>query len=79
VTCIIIMLIGAPLATSTQRGGTAYGIAISLAITVIFLVLIQLTQAIGASGLIKPPELAAWMPGLLFTIIGTILLIRVRT
>lgn len=79
VTCIIIMLIGAPLATSTQRGGTAYGIAISLAITVIFLVLIQLTQAIGASGLIKPPELAAWLPGFLFTIIGTVLLIRVRT
>ena len=25
VTCVIIMLIGAPLATSTQRGGTAYG------------------------------------------------------
>lgn len=79
VTCVIIMLIGAPLATSTQRGGTAYGIAISLAITVIFLVLLQLTQAIGASGLIKPPELAAWLPGFIFAIVGTILLIRVRT
>ena len=29
VTCIIIALFGAPLATSTQRGGAAYGIAIS--------------------------------------------------
>jgi lipopolysaccharide export system permease protein len=79
VTCVIIMLIGAPLATSTQRGGTAYGIAISLAITVIFLVLLQLTQAIGASGLIKPPELAAWLPGFLFAMVGTFLLVRVRT
>ena len=77
-TCFIIMLIGAPLATSTQRGGTAYGIAVSLAITVIFLVMLQLTQAIGAGGLIKP-EIAAWLPGAFFTIIGTILLIRVRT
>ncbi len=78
VTCVIIMLIGAPLATSTQRGGTAYGVAISLATTVIFLVLLQLTQAIGAGGLVKP-ELAAWLPGALFSVIGTFLLIRVRT
>lgn len=78
VTCVVIMLIGAPLATSTQRGGTAYGVAISLATTVIFLILLQLTQAIGAGGLVQP-ELAAWLPGILFTGIGTYLLIKVRT
>ncbi len=78
VTCVIIMLIGAPLATSTQRGGTAYGIAISLAVTVIFLVLLQLTQAIGAGGLVQP-ELAAWLPGILFSGIGAFLLVKVRT
>ncbi len=78
VTCVIIMLFGAPLATSTQRGGTAYGIGISLATTVLFLVLLQLTQAIGAGGLMKP-ELAAWLPGAIFTLVGTFLLIRVRT
>ena len=44
VTCLVIALFGAPLATSTQRGGTAYGIGLSLAITVIFLMLIQLTK-----------------------------------
>jgi len=78
VTCVIIMLIGAPMATSTQRGGTAYGVALSLATTVIFLVLLQLTQAIGAGGLIMP-ELAAWIPGALFSCIGIYLLIKVRT
>lgn len=77
-TSVIIMLIGAPLATSTQRGGTAYGIGISLAITVVFLMLIQLTQAIGAGGLVQP-ELAAWLPGILFGILGMTLLYRVRT
>ncbi|MEX2181263.1 MAG: LptF/LptG family permease [Gemmatimonadaceae bacterium] len=78
VTCVIIMLIGAPLATSTQRGGTAYGVAVSLATTVVFLVLLQLTQAIGASGLVMP-ELAAWLPGMLFAGLGTFLLVKVRT
>jgi lipopolysaccharide export system permease protein len=78
VTCIIIALFGAPLATSTQRGGTAFGIGISLATTVIFLMLIQLTKAIGGKGLI-PPDLAAWVPSFIFGSIGLILMARVRT
>ena len=78
ITCIIIALFGAPLATSTQRGGAAYGIGISLATTVIFLMLIQLTKAVGAKGII-PPEVAAWMPNALFAVIGTVMLARVRT
>jgi len=78
VTCLIIALFGAPLATSTQRGGAAYGIGISLATTVIFLMLIQLTKAIGGKGLI-PPEVAAWMPNAVFALIGSVMLARVRT
>jgi lipopolysaccharide export system permease protein len=78
ITCIIIALFGAPLATSTQRGGAAYGIGISLATTVIFLMLIQLTKAVGGKGLI-PPEVAAWVPNAVFAMIGTVMLARVRT
>ena len=78
VTCIIIALFGAPLATSTQRGGAAYGVGISLAITVIFLMLIQLTKAIGSKGLM-PPDLAAWVPSAIFGVLGVALLARVRT
>jgi lipopolysaccharide export system permease protein len=78
VTCIIIALFGAPLATSTQRGGAAYGIGISLAVTVVFLMLIQLTKAIGGKGLL-PPDLAAWVPSMIFGTLGLVLLARVRT
>ncbi|MFI5244780.1 MAG: LptF/LptG family permease [Gemmatimonadales bacterium] len=77
-TCMIIMLFGAPLATSSQRGGAAYGAGVSLGTTVIFLMLVQLTQAIGGKGLVNP-ELAAWLPGLLFLAVGGVLLARVRT
>jgi lipopolysaccharide export system permease protein len=77
-TCLIIALFGAPLATSTQRGGSAYGIAVSLATTMIFLLMIQLTRAIGGKGLITP-DLAAWIPGAAFGVIGLILMMRVRT
>jgi lipopolysaccharide export system permease protein len=78
VTCIIIALFGAPLATSTQRGGAAYGVGVSLAVTVVFLMLIQLTKAIGGKGLL-PPDLAAWVPSAIFGVAGVILLARVRT
>ncbi|HET7456578.1 MAG TPA: LptF/LptG family permease [Gemmatimonadaceae bacterium] len=78
VTCLVIALFGAPLATSTQRGGSAYGVGVSLGTTVIFLMLIQLTKAIGGKGLI-PPDLAAWIPNAVFAVVGTWLLTRVRT
>ena len=77
-TCLIIMLFGAPLATSNQRGGAAIGVGISLGTTVIFLMLVQLTQAIGAKGIVNP-DLAAWLPGILFSVVGIWLLAKVRT
>lgn len=78
ITCVIIFMFGAPLATSSQRGGTAYGIGLSLATTLIFLVMIQLTRGIGGHGQI-PASLAAWLPSLLFGVTGAVLLTRVRT
>jgi lipopolysaccharide export system permease protein len=79
VTCLIIALFGAPLATSSQRGGAAYGIGVSLGITIAFLVFIQLTKALGASGDLLTPEYAAWVPNVAFGLGGLLLLWRVRT
>jgi lipopolysaccharide export system permease protein len=78
ITCLVIALFGAPLATSTQRGGAAYGIGLSLAITVTFLMLIQLTKPLGGKNIIWP-DIAAWLPNALFAVMGIVLLARVRT
>jgi lipopolysaccharide export system permease protein len=78
ITCLVIALFGAPLATSTQRGGTAYGIGVSLAITVTFLMLIQLTKPLGGKNILWP-DVAAWLPNALFAVMGLVLLARVRT
>ncbi|HUF25349.1 MAG TPA: LptF/LptG family permease [Gemmatimonadaceae bacterium] len=78
VTCIVIALFGAPLATSSQRGGAAYGIGVSLGTTVVFLMLIQLTKAIGGRGVLDP-ETAAWTPNIIFAVVGLYLLTRVKT
>ena len=78
VTCVIILLFAAPLATSTQRGGAAWGIGVSLLTTVVFLVLVNLMRGFGGKGIISP-DLAAWVPSLIFGVVGAVLLIRVRT
>ena len=49
-TCFIIALFGAPLAVTSPRAGAAIGIAISLGTTVLFLLLTQITKAVGAGG-----------------------------
>ena len=69
VTCIIIALFGAPLAISAPRAGPAVGVAISLGTALIFLLLTQLTKAIGSGGVINP-TVAAWFPNVLFCLAG---------
>jgi lipopolysaccharide export system permease protein len=77
-TCLIIALFGAPLAVTSPRQGTAIGIAISLGTTVIFLSLIQLSRAVGTSGVMNPVA-AAWAPNILFLAAGVWLMTKVRT
>jgi lipopolysaccharide export system permease protein len=54
------------------------GVAISLGTTVIFLLFVQITKAIGAGGVINP-TLAAWIPNIAFLFMGLVLLAKVRT
>ena len=77
-TCIIIALFGAPLAITTPRAGGAWGVAVSLGTTVVFLLMIQVSQAVGAGGVL-PPTLAAWFPNILFGGAAAMLLRKVRT
>lgn len=78
ITSVIILLFAASLATSTQRGGAAYGVGLALGTTVIFIFLVQLTKGLGSNGLI-PPEVAAWTPSIVFGVLGAVLFARVRT
>ena len=78
VAVIIIIIFGAPLVTSSQRGGTAYGVGISLGVTIIYLLLFRVGKALGSSGAVDP-VVAAWGPNVLFLVAGLILMFRVRT
>ncbi len=77
-TCIIIAVFGAPLAVTAPRTSGAMGIGLGLGTTIVFLLLVQLSQGIGSGGL-APPVLAAWMPNMLFGVIGVWLMARAKT
>ena len=78
VATLVIILFGAPLATSSRRGGAAYGIGVALGSTILYLLLFRLAGAAGQSGALSP-VLSAWLPNMLFLACGLILLKRVRT
>jgi lipopolysaccharide export system permease protein len=75
---LVIVLFGAPLSSSTQRGGTAFGVGISLGVTLVYLMMFKVAEAIGESGVIHP-LVAAWAPNAIFFVAALFLLFRVRT
>jgi lipopolysaccharide export system permease protein len=78
VTCIVIAFFGAPLGITNTRGGAAYGVAVSLATAIVFLVMVQVSRAVGTSGAL-PPLVAAWLPNAGFGLAGLVLFARART
>lgn len=78
VTCLVITLFAAPLVVAAPRASGAMGVAIGLGTTLVFLLMVQLSQAIGGAGVL-PPGLAAWAPNILFACVGFWLLRRAPT
>ena len=77
-TCLVVAIFSAPLAVSAPRTSGALGIGIGLGTTIGFLLMVQLSQGIGSSGLL-PPLLAAWLPNIIFAVAGIVMMVRVRT
>jgi lipopolysaccharide export system permease protein len=78
VATLVIILFGAPLATSSKRGGAAFGIGISLATVIGYLMLFRVAAALGEAGALTPLT-AAWIPNIAFTAAAALALVRVRT
>ena len=78
VATLIIILFAAPLATAAPRSGAAYGVGISLGITIVYLMLFRVAGALGVGGTLSP-VMAAWLPNGVFLLAGVVLTARVRT
>ena len=70
---LIIILIGAPFALITTRGGVMIGVGMSIAIGLLYYACLAISIAFGKAGLL-PPIAAAWLGNVLFGIIGIYLL-----
>lgn len=78
VATLVVILFGIPLATTAGRGGASVGIGISLASTILYMVMFRVSTGFGDSGAL-PPMVAAWLPNAAFFLTGVVLMTRVRT
>ena len=69
----IVMLIGAPLAMKTGRGGGALGIGTSFALVLLYYGIASMCLALG-KGEYLPPAFAAWFGNLFFAVVGIYLI-----
>jgi lipopolysaccharide export LptBFGC system permease protein LptF len=72
------ILVGAPLAFVFGRRGTVVALCVAVGVGLLFLGMINISQQIGAGGLISP-YIAAWSPPVLFSAAGIYLLSRSQT
>ncbi|MDD5423356.1 MAG: LptF/LptG family permease, partial [Candidatus Omnitrophica bacterium] len=70
---LIIILIGAPFALITTRGGVLIGMGMSIAIGLLYYAFIAISLAFGKAGFL-PPVVAAWSGNVVFTILGIYLI-----
>lgn len=63
--CLIVVLIGAALATRLRMQGAALGFGLSVAISFLYYGIMRASQALGHNGAL-PPYVAAWLGDLLF-------------
>jgi LPS export ABC transporter permease LptG len=77
-TTLVMVLLGIRFAFTVGRRGALYGIGVSVAIAIAFLVTVHLFEAMGNHGVL-PPFLAAWAPTLLFGMAGLYLTSTLET
>ncbi|MBG7608797.1 MAG: LptF/LptG family permease [Verrucomicrobia bacterium] len=69
ITCIVTVLLAAPLSIHFARRGAGSGVFLAVVLSVLMLFVSSITLALGEAATI-PPLLAAWLPNIVFTLIG---------
>ena len=70
---LIIIMVAAPFALLTMRGGVMIGIGMSIVIGLLYYAIIAISLALGKAGIL-PPIVAAWFGNVVFTAFGVYLL-----
>jgi lipopolysaccharide export LptBFGC system permease protein LptF len=75
---IILTVLAVPFAVTTGRRGAMYGIGIGIVLAIVYWVMLSVSGALGAGGVL-PPFLAAWSPNIIFGAAALYLVLTVRT
>lgn len=73
--CFAFAIVGIPLAETSRRGGKGSGFALSLAIIVLYYVLLSSGETWAQEGRL-PPGVAIWLPNVLLLILGALAMLR---
>lgn len=76
-TCLVVAFIAIPFGAAPGRRNLFFGVAGSIFIFFVYYVLQHIGVAFGSSGT-WPAWLAAWLPNLFFSVLGLIMMIRIR-
>jgi lipopolysaccharide export system permease protein len=76
-TCLVVVLIAIPFGAASGRRNLFFGVAGSIFICFTYFVIQQVGLALGSGGHL-PAWLAAWLPNLIFGLMGLVLTARVR-
>ena len=72
-TCIVTILISAPFALSTKRGGALLGMAKGIVIALLYIPIMAVGLALGKGGVL-PPIVGAWLSNIVFGGLGIYLI-----
>ena len=75
---VIMTLLAVPFAVTTGRRGALYGIGTGLVLAITYWLMLSVSGALGAAGVMSP-VLAAWAPNILFGAAAGYLVLTVRT
>jgi len=72
---LIFVLLGVPLGLQVKKGGKSAGIIISIVLILVYYIFVSTARSFGNGGVLAP-VLAAWLPNIIFAILGTIIIFR---
>ena len=72
---IVFGLLALPLGYTSGRGGKSSGFALSIAVIMVYYILLNNGEEMARVGRM-PPALAMWLPNVVFTVVGIFLLVR---
>lgn len=75
--CFVVVLVAIPFGAQTGRRNLFVGVAGSIFIGFTYLILQRVSLALGMNGQL-PGWLAAWLPNIIFAIVGIVLTLRIR-